>query len=221
MAIANIAAYTVIALSKLGIKFAENKKWLPAGYYHKKSVEQLKSGDIQGAIEYNYTAIKKNPESEKAQVVKELISMQQDSELKTCQRQIDAEEKSIHALEKELAGNIKDFDQYRRKYNIKQNSAFLLFVPILYSFLYLFLFETQNQYFVWLLVAVSLVNLVGFVVLSKTVLEKNRISYFLQKQEFDMTQHSLKRQLESTNETVEILKRQYKELEIEQRENSD
>ena len=105
--------------------------------------------------------------------------MQRDSELITCQREIDAKEIDIQTLEKELSHNIKDFDKYRRTFNMKQNSAFLLFVPILYSFLYLFFFETDNRIFVWLLVAVSLVNLVGFVVLSKTI-RANKISLSIQ-----------------------------------------
>ena len=220
MALANIAAYTILALSKLGLKVAENKKWLPSGYYHKKSVEQLKNGDIRRATNYNDTAIKKNPDSEKAQVIKELISMQRDSQLQAFQRQIENEEKNIQMLNQELSRNIKDFEKYHRKYNVKQNSAFLLFVPILYSFFYLFLFETKSTYFIWLLLLVSAINLVGFVILSRTILERNRITFFLYEQEFEMVKAGLNRQINSGRESLKILQQQYNDFkkEIGQRE---
>ena len=125
MALVNIAAYAVLALSKVGLKVAENKKWLPSGYYHKKSVEQLKNGDIQRATDYNDTAMKKNPDSEKAQVIKELISMERDSKLQVFQRQFENEAKNIQILNEKLSRNIKDFEKYHRKYNIKQNLFFL------------------------------------------------------------------------------------------------
>ncbi|NOY59911.1 MAG: hypothetical protein GXO75_13425, partial [Calditrichaeota bacterium] len=99
MPIGSISIYSLLAVSKIGVKIAEKKKWMPAGYYHRLSLQKLKQGDLGSAEKFNTIAINKSPDDEGALVVRDLISMRRDADARDIMNRIVAEEEQIIQLE--------------------------------------------------------------------------------------------------------------------------
>lgn len=207
--IANIAAYSVLVLSKLGLKVAADKKWLPSGYYHKKSVEQLKDGNIEEAIGYNDIAIDKDPDSEKALIMRDLILMQQESKLLKIVREIKRTEEKIGHLQEDIKSSKDAFKKERRKYYLNFSLAFVLFLPILFSTIVFFFANETSTIFLWFLLFVCCTNIIGFVLLSRSFLEDKRIDGFVKRDEFKIIQNTLNKRLNENKGALEELKVQY------------
>ena len=99
MPIGSISIYSLLAVSKIGVKIAERKKWMPAGYYHRLSLQKLKQGDLRGAEKFNTIAINKSPDDEGALVVRDLIAMHRDVNARDIMNRIVVEEEQIIQLE--------------------------------------------------------------------------------------------------------------------------
>jgi len=99
MPIGSISIYSLLAVSKIGVKIAERKKWMPAGYYHRLSLQKLKQGDLRGAEKFNITALHKNPDDEGVLVVRDLIAMRRDVDAREIMNRIIAEEEQIIQLQ--------------------------------------------------------------------------------------------------------------------------
>ena len=205
MAIGNIAAYSVLVLSKLGLKVAEKKKWLPSGYYHKKSVQQLKEGNLEKAIGYNSIAIDKNPDSEKALIMRDLISMQQESKVLKLQREIESTAERIDFIQEEIKTNKKLYKKEQQKYFLTHSLTFILFLPLLISAILFLFFNVNSPLFSWFMISVCAINLIGFIIISRTILEDKRIDRSLKKGEFELMQNSLYKRLEENGSSIERL----------------
>jgi len=107
MAIGSISIYSLLAVSKLSVKFAEKKKWLPSGYYHRLSMQRLKEGDLKAAQKFNTIALDKSPENEGALVVRDLITMRRDVDVRKLLTRIDSEEERILQIKNQKKRNQK------------------------------------------------------------------------------------------------------------------
>ena len=205
MAIGNIAAYSFLVLSKLGLKVAEKKKWLPSGYYHKKSVHQLKDGNLEKAMDYNSIAIDKNPESEKALIMRDLISMQQESKAMKLQREIESTQERIQHNQAEITANKKLYKKEQQKYFLTHSLTFILFLPLLISAVLFLFFKVNSPLFSWFMISVCAINLIGFMIISRTILEDKRIDRSLKKSEFELMQKTLNQRLEENGISLQRL----------------
>ncbi|MDZ7725834.1 MAG: hypothetical protein U5R06_24165 [candidate division KSB1 bacterium] len=79
----------------MGSKLAERYEWLPKDIYHRKSLDKLKEGDLQQAAVYNRIALRKNPDFEKALVLRDIISMKRDVSLNSIDQQIQHHEQIL------------------------------------------------------------------------------------------------------------------------------
>ncbi len=126
-----IPSFVTIGLFRLGYKFAENKKWLPDYVYHNLSVNKLKDGDLEQALYFNRIAIDKNPKSEKAQIMRDIINMRKDVSLTSLENRIKNELENISDLKEHIRQIQKDV----RVYKIRKRS--LLVFQILCTLLYI------------------------------------------------------------------------------------
>lgn len=89
-------------LAKYGLQHADQKKWLPKNHYQRKAIECLKKSDIAGAIDNNVVVLRKDPDYEEAQIVRELILMSLDTEMENLDEAIQKNTAEIETLEKSL-----------------------------------------------------------------------------------------------------------------------
>ena len=94
-----LSSLAFIAVTKLGLKVAEKKKWLPAGVYHQLTMEKLRQGDLRQAIRLNEIALQKDPDLEKALVVKDLIAMRRDALLHHVLKDLEQEKNAIREIQ--------------------------------------------------------------------------------------------------------------------------
>lgn len=74
-----IPSVAMVVLAKAGLYLARKQKWLPKNFYHRLSLDSMRAGDFDAAAEYNALARQKDPQYEKAQVVHDLLRMNQDA----------------------------------------------------------------------------------------------------------------------------------------------
>jgi len=91
----------VLLVSRLTWRLAEKKRWLPGGAFHRRSMEHLRSGDLDAAERLNRLALERKPRHDKAQVVRDLIAMRRDAVTADLQRQFDEETCRIDDLAEE------------------------------------------------------------------------------------------------------------------------
>jgi len=89
-------------LAKYGLKHAAQKNWLPKNHYQRKAIECLKKSDISGAIDNNVVVLRKDPDYEEAQIVRELILMSLDTEMENLDAAIQKNTTEIEILKKSL-----------------------------------------------------------------------------------------------------------------------
>ncbi|MBN1560560.1 hypothetical protein JW998_09935 [candidate division KSB1 bacterium] len=123
-----LSSLAVILATRLGLKLAEKKKWLPAGVYHQLAINKLKYGDLQDAIRLNEIALEKSPRHEKAQVVKDLIAMQRDALLGHLMTDIEREKGFIRELQTTSMSISRQLSRLRR------SSSLSKFIPWLFLF---------------------------------------------------------------------------------------
>jgi len=88
MAIPFIGVAVRVAV-KLGFHVAERKKWLPNQAYSHFAMERLKENNIAEASRLNEIALEKNPASEKAQILHDLIEMRIDAKISALVKEFD------------------------------------------------------------------------------------------------------------------------------------
>lgn len=118
-----------LATTRLAYRLAEKKRWLPGGAYHRLSLDQLKSGDLDEAERLNRLALERNPGHSKAQVVRDLIAMRRDASTAELQHKIDEEQQQIRALQTERLSCRWTLTKAERSRQRKRLTAWLL-VPL-------------------------------------------------------------------------------------------
>ncbi len=98
-----VPGLTTLALtaSRLALRLAEKRRWLPGSAWHRRSLDSLKAGDLDEAARLNRLALERSPNHDKAQVVSDLIAMRRDAATAGLQKQIDEERLQIQVLESE------------------------------------------------------------------------------------------------------------------------
>lgn len=208
MAVGNVAAYSFILLSKAAIKIAERKNWLPASYYNKKAIDYLREGDIDRAAKSNQTALAKTPHSEKGLIIKDLILMRREAQESQLLKKIELLEKRILSIEEEMGRNRIQLRRMKKRYYASQVMALLLFVPVLLALIAYAVIGKEGGLFTAMLIVVSVLNIAGFVFLSKTVLEKKRTEIELGQSEFLATQLLLKKRLDEIADKLFLLRKE-------------
>jgi len=89
-------------LAKYGLQRAAQKNWLPKNHYQRKAIECLKNSDISGAIDNNMVVLRKDPDYEEAQIVRELILMSLDTEMENLDAAIRKNTTEIEILKNSL-----------------------------------------------------------------------------------------------------------------------
>jgi len=74
-----IPSIAMLVFAKAGFHLAKKRKLLPKGFYHRLSLDSIRAGDFDAAVEYNALARQKDPYYEKAQVVHDLLRMNRDA----------------------------------------------------------------------------------------------------------------------------------------------
>jgi len=122
---------TTLALtaSRLALRLAEKRRWLPGSAWHRRSLVSLKAGDLDEAARLNRLALERNPNHGKAQVVNDLIAMRRDAATAGLQKQIDEERRVIGELQAEHRACRLRLLRSKRRQQQKKLTAWLL-VPL-------------------------------------------------------------------------------------------
>ena len=137
----------IAAAARLGYKLAEDRKWLPGRLYRQLALDKLKSGDLEGALQFSSTALQKNPDDDKAGLVKEIIAMHRDAKMAALLKSIEQEVETLDLLEK---GRTRLRRQIRRILwyeNVEISLVWLLFIITfsVYILVY-FLFDSLDRH---------------------------------------------------------------------------
>ena len=74
-----LSSIVVVAATKLGLKVAGKRKWLPKSIYHQLALEKMRHGELVDALRLNEIALQKKSDYEKALILRDLISMRRDA----------------------------------------------------------------------------------------------------------------------------------------------
>jgi hypothetical protein len=137
----------IAAAARLGYKLAEDRKWLPGRLYRQLALDKLKSGDLEGALQFSSIALQKNPDDDKAGLVKEIIAMHRDAKMAALLKSIEQEVETLDLLEK---GRTRLRRQIRRILwyeNVEISLVWLLFIITfsVYILVY-FLFDSLDRH---------------------------------------------------------------------------
>jgi len=121
----------IAAAARLGYKLAEDRKWLPGGLYRQLALDQLRSGDLERAAKYTKVALQKNPDDEKAGLVRELIAMRSDARLAALLQSMDEETEKLQSLQKESSRIERRVHSMARLDGFEKTAVWLLFLGAL------------------------------------------------------------------------------------------
>ena len=85
----SLPSIAMIVVTKAGYHLAKKRKLLPKGVYHLLSLDSIKAGDFEMAVEYNALARQKDPDYEKAQVVHDLLRMNRDARVEEIRAKVE------------------------------------------------------------------------------------------------------------------------------------
>jgi hypothetical protein len=118
-----------VTVTRLAYRLAERKRWLPGGAFHRRSMDSLRSGDLDEAERLNRLALERKPRHDKAQVVRDLIAMRRDAVTGDLHRRLDAETDRIRKLEQERTACSRTLARIEKRRRRARIGAWLL-VPL-------------------------------------------------------------------------------------------
>ncbi len=213
MALTAISSILTAGLIKIGYKIAENKKWLPKGFYHRLSLTKIKEGDLKQAHFFNSVAIKKHPDYENALIVRDIISMQKDAQSDRIKKLITAEEDNMNTLIKLKNENEK---KIKKKHSIniisKILNIFILLAVICCSYSGIFyLKNVEIKYTVWLVVFIIL-SLAFYIVFNRIFGDNKKIKETISWQERIAAMETYSREIHVREKRINVLKKELKEI---------
>ena len=150
MTIFHASTIAFLAASKVGLKIAESKKWLPKFVYHKRAMDYLKRGDLKKARHYNSIALEKNAHFDRALVVRDLIHMNLDAKTDALRKKIKEEKEHISGLKNRQKLYKTRLRLAHNKIKWQKGAGLLLFVPFVAGLFSLSRFqEDMNCATVW------------------------------------------------------------------------
>jgi hypothetical protein len=127
-----IPSVAVVIFAKAGLHLAKRQKWLPKNFYHRLSLDSLRSGDFEAAAKYNALARQKDPAYEKAQVVHDLLRMNRDAHLEEIRAKAEQHMFAISRLRLEKKNRLARLQRYHhRKRELKWRGFALAIVLLL------------------------------------------------------------------------------------------
>ena len=130
----------IAAAAKLGYKLAADRNWLPGRLYGQLALDKLKDGDLDGAMRFSDVVLKKNPDDEKAGLVREIIAMRRDARLASMLQRIDNETRALHKLDSEREQNKHLIHRLKRQDRYELIAAWLFFVFTAFAYILVYLF---------------------------------------------------------------------------------
>ncbi|MBN1466449.1 hypothetical protein JXA02_11845 [candidate division KSB1 bacterium] len=192
-----LSSLAVIAATRLGFKLAEKKKWLPKSVYHQLAVDKLRQDDLAGAIRLNEIALEKDPQHEKAQIIKDLIAMRRDAILSRLLTETGREKESIRELQINSLFIARQLDRLNRNQSMQKILSWVFLFGNLFTYLASYLILQRqghsNAGFVVGGVAVICTLLIYF--LFRRMSERD-LQRGIKKQELVTAQRSTSRELE-------------------------
>ena len=158
-----IPAFLMTAAARVGIKILDKKGWLPADYYHRLSVQKLKSGDLDAAVSLNKIALAKSPDHKKALVIFDVIQMRNDTRLSEILLEIESTQAQMNQVEQESFRLKKSLDKMNMLARLRKTYA--IFPLLIFLFIYIILkligitFEIKNNFWLFPFVAVLFIVL--------------------------------------------------------------
>ena len=137
--------------------------------------------------------------------MRDLISMQQESKAMKLQREIESTQERIQHNQAEITANKKLYKKEQQKYFLTHSLTFILFLPLLISAVLFLFFKVNSPLFSWFMISVCAINLIGFMIISRTILEDKRIDRSLKKSEFELMQKTLNQRLEENGISLQRL----------------
>ena len=137
----------IAAAARLGYKLAEDRKWLPGRFYRQLALDKLKSGDLEGALQFSSIALQKNPDDDKAGLVKEIIVMHRDAKMAALLKSVEQEAETLDLLEKDRIRIRRQIRRILWYKNVELSLVWLLFIITfsVYVLVY-FLFDSFNRH---------------------------------------------------------------------------
>ena len=213
MSLVSLSTAALILAGKLGLNVAEKKKWLPSAYYHKKSVEKLKAGDVGTAQWYNDIALNMRPDNEKALVMRDLISMKHESRVKKIKNHITERFLRLQDIETGIDGATNQLKKVRLKKVLLRCASplaviFILAVTILLLATFFALMKTiMIQYLFFILFFLALIYVVDV-----SILERKRIDLGLFEQELDGTLAALSKERSQIVQVIDATRKELEEM---------
>ena len=144
-----LASIAIVAATKLGFKVAEKKKWLPKSIYHQLALDKMQHGELFDAMRLNEIALQKNPNYEKALIVKDLIAMRRDALLNNLLRDIDQETRAIKDLGEENRAINRRLARYGMATLILKIAPWLFLFINIFTYLASYLFFVRAHHLIW------------------------------------------------------------------------
>jgi hypothetical protein len=213
VSLVSLSTAALILAGKLGLNVAEKKKWLPSAYYHKKSVEKLKAGDVGKAQWYNDMALNARPDNEKALVMRELISMKHESSMRKIRDYITGRLTKLEELKTSIYRTSRQLKKVRlKKALLKYVSPFaVIFIVAMTTLLLTTFFSLMKaivmQYLFFILSFLALIYVVDV-----SILESRRIDLALFEHELDSTLLVLSKERSQIVQVIGVARKELEEM---------
>ncbi len=198
--------------TKATLKLAERYQFLPAKVYHRMALDKLKESRLDEAAHYNRITLTKKPDFDKAQVIRDLITMRRDSALSRLDQRINENRYKIQELKNRQKS--KNHQRIRliltRLWTIISIVLFAASVFSFFLFLYMYAQGRLTVPYTRLLLALLAVFIFGPVFVRA---KQNFLSDAMLKQDIEATLQYIKNELNRLNRQLAILEKRRQELE--------
>lgn len=170
-----VSSALVSAIARVGFKLADRYEWLPKDIYHRKSLDALKTGNLEQAAQYNRIALRKNPDYEKALIMQDIIFMKRDASLNSLNKKILYHEQSLLTLIQRQAKIKKSIKSIKWITRIQVIVSILFILACLFTFglTALQLNSQNNLHWIWPVLSAGLTIVTGYFFFSLPSLRMN------------------------------------------------